>query len=256
VRYLRRILRDHRPSPALVVASIALLVALGGTSVAAVNQLAANSVGTSQLKNNAVTTPKIKNSAVNASKIASNAVVAAKIASNAVASAKIASNAVTSAKIANATIKPEDLSSAAKTSGPPGAPGPTGSTGPAGPAGPSNAYARFLNGPIAIPGSLTTLASLSIPEAGFYVLSAKTAIGTPGTVFLDTTVTCTLEAGADFDQSAVTVLPDSLASLPLQVVHQFTAAGTANFRCMADGDASAAAIKITAIKVGSLVNTG
>ncbi len=68
----------------MVVASISLLVALGGTSVAAVNQLAANSVGTSQLKNNAVTTPKIKNSAVNASKIASNAVVAAKIKSNAV----------------------------------------------------------------------------------------------------------------------------------------------------------------------------
>ena len=73
--YLRRILRDHRPSPAMVVASVALLVALGGTSVAAVNQLAANSVGTSQLKSNAVTTPKIKNSAVNASKLASNAVV-------------------------------------------------------------------------------------------------------------------------------------------------------------------------------------
>jgi hypothetical protein len=249
VRYLRRILRDHRPSPALVVASIALLVALGGTSVAAVNQLAANSVGTSQLKSNAVTTPKIKNSAVNASKIASNAVT----------TAKIASNAVTNAKIANGTIQPADLSSAAKTSGPPGAPGAPGAqgpTGPTGPAGPSNAYARFLNGPIAIPGSLTTLASLSIPEAGFYVLSAKAAIGTPGTVIFDTTVTCTLEAGADFDQSAVSVLSDSLASLPLQVVHQFSAAGTANFRCMADDDASAAAIKITAIKVGSLVNTG
>jgi hypothetical protein len=119
----------HRPSPAMVVALIALTVALGGTSVAAVNQLAANSVGTSQLKSNAVTTPKIKNSAVNASKLASNAVVAAKIASNAVVSAKIASNAVTSAKIANATIKPEDLSSAAQTAGPQGPSGPSGTAG-------------------------------------------------------------------------------------------------------------------------------
>jgi hypothetical protein len=119
----------------MVVASIALLVALGGTSVAAVNQLAANSVGTSQLKSNAVTTPKIKNSAVNASKLASNAVTAAKIASNAVTTAKIAGNAVTNAKIANGTIQPADLSAAAKTAGPPGEPGAQGPQGPSGPAG-------------------------------------------------------------------------------------------------------------------------
>jgi hypothetical protein len=57
-----------RPSPALVVAFIALLVALGGTSFAAFN-LPKNSVGTKQLKNKAVTTKKIKNGAVTASKI-------------------------------------------------------------------------------------------------------------------------------------------------------------------------------------------
>ncbi len=118
----------------MVVASIALLVALGGTSVAAVNQLAANSVGTSQLKSNAVTTPKIKN----------NAVAAAKIAGNAVTSAKIASNAVTNAKIANGTIQPADLSAAAKTSGPPGAPGPLGPSGPAGAPG-NNSLVAFAN---------------------------------------------------------------------------------------------------------------
>ena len=50
-----RLLR-HRPSPAMVVACIALLVALGGTSVAAVSALAPNSVGTPQLRPAAVTT--------------------------------------------------------------------------------------------------------------------------------------------------------------------------------------------------------
>jgi hypothetical protein len=247
----------------MVVASISLLVALGGTSVAAVNQLAANSVGTSQLKSNAVTTPKIKNNAVNASKIAGNAVVAAKIASNAVVSAKIASNAVTNAKIANGTIQPADLSAAAKTSGPPGAPGAAGAAGPTGPTGPSNAYARFVNGPTdAIPSTPTTLASLSIPEAGAYALWAKATIATGDTSFDEATVACTLETGTDFDQSGVTLPGDSLASLPLQVVHQFTAAGTVNFRCEADGPplataaAAAVAIKITAVRVGSLVNTG
>ena len=41
-----RTLIAHRPSPAMVVACIALLVALGGTSVAAVNAIAPNSIGT------------------------------------------------------------------------------------------------------------------------------------------------------------------------------------------------------------------
>jgi len=49
------------PSPALVLAAIALLVALGGTSIAAVSQLPRASVGTAQLKNNAVTSAKVRN---------------------------------------------------------------------------------------------------------------------------------------------------------------------------------------------------
>ncbi len=59
--YLRRFLRDHRPSPAMVVASIALLVALGGTSIAAVGNVPLFSVGTPQLKANAVISAKVKN---------------------------------------------------------------------------------------------------------------------------------------------------------------------------------------------------
>jgi hypothetical protein len=47
------------PSPATVIAVIALLVALGGTSYAAV-VLPANSVGTAQLRNSAVNSLKVK----------------------------------------------------------------------------------------------------------------------------------------------------------------------------------------------------
>jgi len=50
----------HRPSPALVVACSALLIALGGVSYAAV-ALPRNSVGTAQLRDNAVTSKKVKN---------------------------------------------------------------------------------------------------------------------------------------------------------------------------------------------------
>ena len=60
----------HRPSPAMVIACIALLVALGGTSIAAVQMLPKNSVGTKQMKNAAVTGAKVKARTLNASKLA------------------------------------------------------------------------------------------------------------------------------------------------------------------------------------------
>ena len=56
--------RRNLPSPALVLASIALGVALAGTSVAAVSQVPRASVGTAQLKANAVTGAKIRNSTI------------------------------------------------------------------------------------------------------------------------------------------------------------------------------------------------
>ena len=51
------------PSPALVISLIALFVALGGTSYAAIISLPKNSVGTKQLKTGAVTAKKINASA-------------------------------------------------------------------------------------------------------------------------------------------------------------------------------------------------
>ena len=55
---LQRLSR-HTPSPAMVVACLALMMALGGTSYAAI-RLPANSVGTKQLKKGAVTAVKVK----------------------------------------------------------------------------------------------------------------------------------------------------------------------------------------------------
>jgi hypothetical protein len=56
---IARLLR-HRPSPAIVIACVALLLALGGVSWAA-TALPRNSVGTAQLRNNAVTSSKVRN---------------------------------------------------------------------------------------------------------------------------------------------------------------------------------------------------
>ncbi|MDQ6817870.1 MAG: hypothetical protein M3018_10785 [Actinomycetota bacterium] len=74
-----RTARTRLPSPALIISVIALVVALGGTSYAALNSLPKNSVGTKQLKNNAVTTSKIANGAVTRGKIANGAVTGGKV---------------------------------------------------------------------------------------------------------------------------------------------------------------------------------
>lgn len=56
------------PSPAMIVAIVALVLALGGTSYAAI-VLPAGSVGTKQLRTNAVTGAKVKNGSLTASDI-------------------------------------------------------------------------------------------------------------------------------------------------------------------------------------------
>jgi hypothetical protein len=60
--------RPRRPSPALVVAVIALIVALGGTGYAAIT-LPANSVGKKQLKKGSVWSSKIRRNAVTGLKV-------------------------------------------------------------------------------------------------------------------------------------------------------------------------------------------
>ena len=67
----------RRPSPALVVAIIALVASLMGTAYAA--QLGKNSVGSRQLKSKAVTTGKIANNAVRGAKVAKNSLTGADI---------------------------------------------------------------------------------------------------------------------------------------------------------------------------------
>ena len=71
----------RRTSPAMVVACLALLVALGGTSVAAVSQLVPrNSVGTAQLRDNAVSRTKVRNNAINSTKVANRSLLAVDLA--------------------------------------------------------------------------------------------------------------------------------------------------------------------------------
>jgi hypothetical protein len=56
--------RLRPPSPALVVACLALAISLSGTAYAVSTALPRNSVGTLQLKSNAVTSAKVKNASL------------------------------------------------------------------------------------------------------------------------------------------------------------------------------------------------
>jgi hypothetical protein len=121
-------MRKHlsKPSPAMVVACLALLVALSGTGVAAATQLGRNSVGTLQLKNNAVTNAKLRNNAVN------------------------------SAKVAPRSLLRSDFAPGQLPAGPVGPQGPAGPAGAAGAAGPA--------GPAGVVGPVTVRqASVSVP---------------------------------------------------------------------------------------------
>ncbi len=68
----------RRPSPALIVASLALFVALGGGAYAAF-KLPKNSVGSKQIKNGAVVNSKLANNSVGTAKLRNNSVTSSKI---------------------------------------------------------------------------------------------------------------------------------------------------------------------------------
>ena len=201
-------LRICRPSPSMVVACLALGIALSGTAVAASVALAPNSVGTRQLKNNSVTTTKVKNGT-----------------------------------LLRADFKPNQV--------PAGPAGPAGAAGPAGPAvtagavGQSAAYARFIGGPIAIPGIGTTIVNLTIPEAGKYVISSKAIVSGAAAA----SALCRLVAGTDQDDSLANGLQFTLAN---SLTHEFAAAGTVDFRCSTGGVQTVAQVRIVAIKVANL----
>ena len=92
---------NFRPSPAMVVACIALSVALGGTSYAAI-KLPRNSVGTKQLKKRAVTGVKVKANAITSPKVANDSLTGADLNEATVGTVPSAANATNAATAANA----------------------------------------------------------------------------------------------------------------------------------------------------------
>jgi hypothetical protein len=98
--------RLSAPSPAMIVACLALITALGGTAYAAI---AKNSVKSPQIAPKAVKTSDLADSAVKEAKLKDGAVSTGKLAAGSVTTDKIADGAITGAKISPLSVGLGDL---------------------------------------------------------------------------------------------------------------------------------------------------
>ena len=132
-------------TPSFFISILALIVALGGVSYAAV-QLPKNSVGAKQLKKKAVTASKIKR------------------------------NSITTVKVKNRSLLAADFKEGQLPQGPEGPRGPRGATGPQGtpgPMGPAYRFDRVSVPLLPLTGDFQPVVTTSALPAGSYVLLSR-----------------------------------------------------------------------------------
>jgi hypothetical protein len=93
-----RNLRFKKPSPALVIAVIALFIGLSGAAYAG------NKIGTNGIKGKAVTTGKLSGKAVTKGKLAGKSVATGKLADQAVTELKLGDQSVTESKLGDGSV--------------------------------------------------------------------------------------------------------------------------------------------------------
>ena len=200
----------------MCVALLSLFVALGGTTWAAIS-LPANSVGTPQLKANAVTGGKVKN----------HSLTGPDILLSSLGTVPSAARAVTADTATHAT-----SADTATTAG--------------------TAYSTHFESALSVPGTPTTVASLSLP-AGSYALSAKAQVDT---LSASDIVECDLVAGTNTDRSFVQGGATHQSQiLTNNLVSQFAAAGQAQLSCEAITGGTLSQVRLTAIQVANVVNS-
>ena len=193
----------------------------------------------------------------------------------------VPNNSVGSAQVINGSLQKKDLSAKA-VAALKGNRGRKGATGPAGPAGsqglkgdkgdtgatgPSDAFAGFKNGPVVLPFSITTftvLAHLPLPAGKYVIFATANITNNAGTG--NTDARCQLVASTgDFDEAEVALEDVNTAgsahagSIAMNVVADMSAAaGGADLTCRNEGGGSSNArfIKLSAIRVANLSNTG
>jgi hypothetical protein len=193
----------------------------------------------------------------------------------------VPNNSVGSPQVINGSLKKKDLSTQAvaalkgnrgrvgKTgpAGAAGAQGLKGDKGDTGATGPSDAFAGFKNGPVTLAFSTTTftvLAHLNLPAGKYVIFATANIINNAG--IGDTEARCQLVASTgDLDEAKIALEDVNTAgsayagSLALNVVADMSAAaGGVDLTCRNEGSGSTDVrfIKISAIRVGTLTNTG
>ncbi|MFZ0089195.1 MAG: hypothetical protein WAL63_06805 [Solirubrobacteraceae bacterium] len=222
----------HRPSPAIVISSVALFMSLGGVGLAA-TQLPNGSVGTAQLRNNAVTNSKINNNAVSYKKIQAGAVGTVRANLNQL-QARVSASCGAGSAIGT-------IQSNGKVNCNSALPSEFGTT--------NNTAALFGGAPAAV------VTSVTLPAGTPYLAVANpTATVTSGATARHVTVTCTLTVGSNTATRSATVDTTgaagqtSIASIPLQATGP---SGTASVSCSAAIPLPATA---TTVSVTSAVN--
>lgn len=172
---------SERVTPSLIISLLALTVALGGVSYAAI-QIPKNSVGTKQLKRNAVSAAKLKKNAVRTGKLNREAVTRAKLRAGAVDSAKVQDGSLLGEDFAPGQI-PGDTWQASRNS----------------------------NTLLDLTGTLEPVASTPVLPAGSYLVFGRANILSGATI---STLICSMEqdAAQNFTVAAGGALPLSMAS--------------------------------------------
>jgi hypothetical protein len=218
---------SRRPSPAMVVALIALFISLGGVSYG----VATGSVGSRELKDGAVRSRDIRDNGVRGKDIRNGSVTGADVRESSlrrVPSATSASRADTAAAagVANA------------------------------------AYSTFRDDELSLPAGdgPHTILTLNVPQAGSYVVLGKLSVLNDDAA--EQEYRCHLVAGGDRDSAwsgeGANSGEDDSRAVAMVVVHEFAAPGDVTMSCenptAAAGAGRASDRRITAIQVRALSN--
>jgi hypothetical protein len=220
-------LRRLRPSPAMIIALFALLVAMSTGAYAAVTMAPPNSVNSKAIKNEAVKTEDL----------AAQAVTKGKLKKASVNGQKIIDDSVGTKDIGDGQVDLPDISTAAKTAFSHG--GPT--------------YSTHFEAGKPVPTTLTTMASLSLP-AGAYVLISKAQIDTNLGADI---VHCDLVDGLGNKDTSFVQSGNFAATqiITNNLVTTYTNGGTPSLQCQTSTGGTISQARLTAINVSSATSS-
>jgi hypothetical protein len=233
---------SRRPSPAMGVAFVALVLAVSGTAVALPGKntvdsgdLKRNSVKGPDIARGAVTNTKLRNGAVSTAKLRNNAVTGAKVNEGSLGAVPSATNAATAANADKVDGKDADQLD-------------------------SNGFQAVNDGFVSLPAgaNTTTVATLDVP-AGSYMIFARGAVNNNG-ADSDNEVTCTLAAGTttqvvDNFFLGANLEENETEMASWQIAHTFAASGQITLSCTTVGGWTAGNVMdptISAISVASI----